>query len=70
MIELQQIAEPNKEIYLRILVPEIKESIAAKLKRDLEAERIGNGNGLISRKPYQISIPIFGNSAATIKIYL
>ncbi len=38
-IDLQQIAEMGKEKYLKILLREIRESIAMELKRDLEAER-------------------------------
>ncbi|WP_026451011.1 hypothetical protein [Aequorivita capsosiphonis] len=40
-IDLQQVSEMSKEKYLRILIAEIRESIAMELKRDLEAERFG-----------------------------
>ncbi|MDC8000898.1 hypothetical protein POV26_07610 [Aequorivita todarodis] len=41
LIDLQQISEMNKEKYLKILLREIRESIAMELNRDLEAERFG-----------------------------
>lgn len=41
LIDLQQVSEMSKEKYLKILVREIRESISAELKRDLEAERFG-----------------------------
>ncbi|MBT0607039.1 cobaltochelatase subunit CobN [Aequorivita echinoideorum] len=39
LIDLQQVNDMGKEKYLRILLREIRESIAMELKRDLEAER-------------------------------
>ncbi len=39
LIDLQQVAEMSKEKYLKILLREIRDSIAMELKRDLEAER-------------------------------
>lgn len=41
LIDLQQVSEMGKEKYLKILVNEIRESIAMELKRDFEAERFG-----------------------------
>lgn len=50
LIDLQQVSQMGKEKYLKILVREIRESIAMELNRDLEAERFGESERVDFKK--------------------
>lgn len=70
LIDLQQVTEMGKEKYLRILLREIRESIAMELQRDLEAERFGDTERVDFKRAVQNLQDYIGEYCREYQIYL
>jgi hypothetical protein len=70
LIDLHQLTEMGKEKYLRILLREIRESIAMELHRDLEAERFGETERVDFKRAVQNLQEYIGDYCREYQIYL
>lgn len=70
LIDLQQLTEMGKEKYLRILLREIRESIAMGLHRDMEAERFGETERVDFKRAVQNLQQYIGDYCREYQIYL
>lgn len=70
LIDLQQVTEMGKEKYLRILLREIRESIAMELQRDREAERFGETERVDFKRAVQNLQDYIGEYCREYQIYL